>query len=105
MDIRTFSKDGDLEFYQKEHFIAMTGDGAGFYRLESFDTPEMKELLSRKCEKREEWKGVCKGVNGLSTMTDRDVVEKRRTQRTGINSKDFMRAKNCRTITRTRICR
>ena len=76
MDIRTFSKDGDLEFYQKEHFIAMTGDGAGYSRLESFDTPEMKVLLSRKCEKREEWKGVCKGVNGLSTMTDRDVVEK-----------------------------
>ena len=76
MDIRTFSKDGDLEFYQKEHFIAMTGDGSGYFRLESFDTPEMKELLSRKCEKREEWKGVCKGVNGLSTMTDRDVVEK-----------------------------
>ena len=76
MDIRSFSKDGDLEFYQKDHFIAMTGDGAGYFRLESFDTPEMKELLSRKCEKREEWKGVCKGVNGLSTMTDRDVVEK-----------------------------
>lgn len=76
MDIRTFSKDGDMEFYQKEHFIAMTGDGAGYSRLESFDTSEMKELLSRKCEKREEWKGVCKGVNGLSTMTDRDVVEK-----------------------------
>lgn len=76
MDIRTFSKDGDLEFYQKEHFIAMTGDGAGYSRFESFDTSEMKELLSRKCEKREEWKGVCKGVNGLSTMTDRDVVEK-----------------------------
>lgn len=76
MDIRTFSKDGDLEFYQKEHFIAMTGDGAGCSRLESFDTPEMKELLSRKCGKREEWKGVCKGVNGLFTMTDRDVVEK-----------------------------
>ena len=58
MDIRTFSKDGDLEFYQKEHFIAMTGDGSGYSRLESFDTPEMKELLSRKCEKREEWEGV-----------------------------------------------
>ena len=76
MNIRSFSKDGDLEFYQKEHFIVMTGDGAGFYRLESFDTSEMKELLSRKCEKREEWKGVCKGVNGLSTMSDKDVVEK-----------------------------
>ena len=76
MDIRTFSKDGDLEFYQKDHFIAMTGDGTGYSSLESFDTPEMEELLSRKCEKREEWNGVCKGVNGLSTMTDRDVVEK-----------------------------
>ena len=76
MDIRTFSKDGDLEFYQKEHFIAMTGDGTVYTKLESFDTPEMKEFLSRKCDKREEWKGVCKGVNGLSTMTDRDVVEK-----------------------------
>ena len=76
MDISTFSKDGDLEFYQRDHFIAMTGDGTGYSSLESFDTPEMKELLSRKCEKREEWKGVCKGVNGLSTMTDRDVVEK-----------------------------
>ena len=52
MDIRTFSKDGDLEFYQKDHFIAMTGDGTGYSSLESFDTPEMKELLSRKCEKR-----------------------------------------------------
>ena len=76
MDIRSFSKDGDLEFYQKEHFIAMTGDGTGYSRLESFDTPEMKEFLSRKCEKREEWKGVCKGINGLSTMSDKDVVEK-----------------------------
>ena len=54
----------------------MTGDGAGFYRLESFDTPEMKELLSRKCDKRVEWKGTGKGADGLSTMTDRDVVEK-----------------------------
>ena len=76
MDIRSFSKDGDLEFYQKEHFIAMTGNGAGFYRLESFDTLEMKELLMRKCEKREKWKGVGKGINGLSTMSDKDIVEK-----------------------------
>ena len=76
MDLRTFSKDGSLEFYQKAHFISLTGNGTVYTKLESFDTPEMKELLSRKCEKREEWKGVCKGVNGLSTMTDRDVVEK-----------------------------
>mgnify|MGYP000938138210 FL=1 len=76
MDLRTFSKDGSLEFYQKDHFISLTGNGTVYTKLESFDTPEMKEFLSRKCDKREEWKGVCKGVNGLSTMTDRDVVEK-----------------------------
>ena len=76
MDLRSFSRDGDLEFYQKEHFIAMTGKGAGYSRLESFDRPEMKEILSRKCEKRTEWKGTGKGVSGLSTMSDKDVVEK-----------------------------
>lgn len=76
MDLRTFSKDGSLEFYQKGHFISLTGNGTVYTKLGSFDTPEMKEFLSRKCDKREEWKGVCKGVNGLSTMTDRDVVEK-----------------------------
>ena len=76
MDLRTFSKDGSLEFYQKDHFISLTGNGTVYTKLESFDTPEMKEFLSRKCDKREEWKDVCKGVNGLSTMTDRDVVEK-----------------------------
>ena len=27
MDLRSFSKDGDMEFYQDGHFIAMTGDG------------------------------------------------------------------------------
>lgn len=83
MDLRSFSKDGDLEFYQKEHFIAMTGKGAGYSRLESFDRPEMKEILSRKCEKRTEWKGTGKGVSGLSTMSDKDVVEKASTAKNG----------------------
>lgn len=83
MDLRSFSRDGDLEFYQKEHFIAMTGKGAGYSRLESFDRPEMKEILSRKCEKRTEWKGTGKGVSGLSTMSDKDVVEKASTAKNG----------------------
>ena len=76
MDVRSFSKDGDMEFYQEGRFISMTGDGASYSALESFDTPEMKELILRKCEKRGEWKGQGQGVEGLSTMTDRDVVEK-----------------------------
>lgn len=77
MDLRTFSKDGDLEFYQKAHFIAMTGDlSNGTQPISSFDTPNMKEYLSDKCEKRTAWNGVGKGVEGLSSMSDRDVVEK-----------------------------
>lgn len=83
MDLRTFSKGGDLEFYQKEQFIAMTGDGAKTKDLISFDTCGMKPYLESKCEKRIEWKGVCKGENGLSSMSDKDVVEKAREAKNG----------------------
>ena len=76
MDLRSFSKDGDMEFYQDSHFIAMTGDGAGYYNLESFDTPEMKSLLERKLERRTEWKNVGKGMSGLTQMDDRELLEK-----------------------------
>lgn len=76
MDLRTFSHDGDLEFYQKTHFIAMTGDGAEYAELSSFDAPAMKNLLESKCDKRRELKGSGRGVEGLSSMSDRDVVEK-----------------------------
>lgn len=83
MDLRTFSKGGDLEFYQKEQFIAMTGDGAKPKDLVNFDTCGMKPYLESKCEKRIEWKGVCKGENGLSSMSDKDVVEKAREAKNG----------------------
>lgn len=83
MDLRTFSKGGDLEFYQKEQFIAMTGDGAKTKDLANFDTCGMKPYLESKCEKRIEWKGVCKGENGLSSMSDKDVVEKAREAKNG----------------------
>ena len=76
MDLRSFSKDGDMEFYQDSHFIAMTGDGAGYYNLESFDTPEMKSLLERKLERRTEWKNVGKGMSGLTQLDDRELLEK-----------------------------
>ena len=75
-DLRSFSKDGDMEYYQGGQFIAMTGDGAGYSRLASFDTPEMKSLLSRKLERRQEWKNSGKGVAGLSQMEDHELLEK-----------------------------
>lgn len=83
MDLRTFSKGGDLEFYQKEQFIAMTGDGAKTKDIVNFDSCGMKPYLESKCEKRIEWKGVCKGENGLSSMSDKDVVEKAREAKNG----------------------
>ena len=75
-DLRSFSKDGDMEYYQGGQFIAMTGDGAGFYWLGDFDTPEMKALLERKLERRTEWTNVGKGEAGLTQMDDRELLEK-----------------------------
>ena len=75
-DLRSFSKDGDMEYYQDRHFITMTGDGAGYSRLESFDTPEMQSLLEHKLERRTEWKNAGKGEAGLSQMDDRELLEK-----------------------------
>ncbi len=74
--IRTFSKDGDLEFYQKSQFISMTGDGVSYHRLDSLDKSKIKKILESKCEKRTEWQGISKGAVGLSSMSDKDVVEK-----------------------------
>jgi primase-polymerase (primpol)-like protein len=76
MDIRTFSKDGDLEYYQKAQFIALTGDCDAIAEPQSFDNTEVETLLRSKCEQRTEWKGQGKGLDGLQTMSDRDVVEK-----------------------------
>ncbi len=75
-DLRSFSKDGDMEYYQGGQFIAMTGDGTGFYQLGDFDTPEMKSLLERKLERRTEWTNVGKGEAGLAQMDDRELLEK-----------------------------
>jgi hypothetical protein len=61
MDLRTFSKDGDMEFYQKSHFITMTGDGVSCSELASFDAPEAKKLIESKCERRVHWKGTGAG--------------------------------------------
>lgn len=75
-DLRPFSKDGDMEYYQDRHFITMTGDGATCSELASFDTPEMQSLLEHKLERRTEWKNVGKGEAGLSQMDDRELLEK-----------------------------
>ena len=75
-DLRSFSQDGDLEYYRSFRFIAMTGDNYGSSELKSFDNAPMKALLESKLQKREVWKGTGMGVEGLSLMGDREVYEK-----------------------------
>lgn len=75
-DLRSFSKDKTMEYYQDTHFIAMTGDYYGSSDLKSFDTPEMKKILESKLEKRTEWTNTGSGIEGLSSMDDREMLDK-----------------------------
>lgn len=75
-DLRTFSKDGDMEYYRKAHFIAMTGNGVTAKNLKSFDNPDMQRMLEDKFEKRVECKSVGLGIDGLSVLSDREVLDK-----------------------------
>ena len=75
-DLRSYSKDKTMEYYQDGHFIAMTGDFYGSSELKSFDTLEMKTVLESKLEKRTEWKNTGMGVAGLSSMDDREMLDR-----------------------------
>ena len=75
-DLRSFSKDKTMEYYQGGHFIAMTGDYYGSSELKSFDSPMMMNVLESKLEKRTEWKNTGKGVEGLSSMDDREMLDR-----------------------------
>ncbi len=76
MDVRTFSEDGEMEFYRGAHFIAMTGDNYGGTELKSFDELHMKNIIESKCAKRTALEGQGLGVEGLSRLSDREVVER-----------------------------
>lgn len=90
MDVRSFSKDGKLEFYQKSHFITVTGDRAGnSSSLANFDSLPIKGHLEEVCGKHAEWKGTGQGVEGLSSMSDRDVVEKACSAKNGATFKAY----------------
>lgn len=75
-DLRSFSKDKTMEYYQGGHFITMTGDNYGSSELKSFDTPIMTSVLESKLEKRVAWENTGKGTAGLSSMDDREMLEK-----------------------------
>ena len=90
LDVRSFSKDKKLEFYQKSHFITVTGDKAGSYvMLSNFDSRPIKQYLEEVCGKHAEWKGAGRGVEGLSSMSDREVVEKACSAKNGATFKAY----------------
>jgi putative DNA primase/helicase len=77
LNLRAFSKDGGSEFYQKSHFIAMTGCLQNdTTKLADLDELPVKGYLLEHHATRSNVNGVGKGVEGLSSMSDRDVVEK-----------------------------
>ena len=76
MDVRTFSTDGEMEFYRGAHFIAMTGDDMGGTELKSFDEPHIKSVIESKCAKRTALEGQGLGVEGLSRLSDMSLMNK-----------------------------
>ncbi len=75
-DLRSYSKDNTMEYFQGSHFIAMTGDNFGSSELCSFDTPMMQNVLQSKLERRTAWKNTGMGVEGLSSMDDREMLDR-----------------------------
>ncbi|MCD8307475.1 MAG: hypothetical protein LUD51_04515, partial [Clostridia bacterium] len=76
-EVRAFSKDGKMEFYRKAHFISMTGAcREGETKLESFDTPDMRYFIRNNFDKRVQYRKTGQGLEGLSKMSDRDILER-----------------------------
>lgn len=78
MGLQVFSDAGDMEFYERGKFMTVTGDafGEGRKNLLNFDELPVKELLSRKFSKHKTYSWAGKGIKGLSSMPDREVLEK-----------------------------
>lgn len=78
MGLQVFSDAGDMEFYERGKFMTVTGDafGEGRKNLLNLDELPVKDLLSRKFSKHKTYSWAGKGIKGLSSMTDREVLER-----------------------------
>ena len=78
MGLRVFSDAGDMEFYERGKFMTVTGDafGEGRKNLLNLDELPVKDLLSRKFSKHKTYSWAGKGIKGLSSMPDREVLER-----------------------------
>ena len=78
MGLQVFSDAGDMEFYERGKFMTVTGDafGEGRKNLLNLDELPVKDLLSRKFSKHKTYSWAGKGIKGLSSMPDREVLER-----------------------------
>ena len=78
MGLQVFSDAGDMEFYERGKFMTVTGDafGEGRKNLLNLDELPVKELLSRKFSRHKTYSWAGKGIKGLSSMPDREVLER-----------------------------
>ena len=78
MGLQVFSDAGDMEFYERGKFMTVTGDafGEGRKNLLNLDELPVRDLLSRKFSKHKTYSWAGKGIEGLSSMPDREVLEK-----------------------------
>ena len=78
MGLQVFSDAGDMEFYERGKFMTVTGDAFGEGRKELLNLDELpvRDLLSKKFGKHKTYSWAGKGIEGLSSMPDREVLEK-----------------------------
>jgi hypothetical protein len=82
-DVRVWSRDGDMEFYQETHFITMTGDGVETKEIMDIDASPVMEIIDEKFTPRLHTTTQGQGIEGLSRMSDRDVIERASKSKTG----------------------
>lgn len=78
LGLQVFSDAGDMEFYERGKFMTVTGDAFGESKknLLNLDGLPVRDLLSRKFSKHKTYSWAGKGIEGLSSMPDREVLEK-----------------------------
>lgn len=96
LGLRVFSDAGDMEFYERGKFMTVTGDSYGENKKEllNLDALAVKNLLLKKFSKHKTYGGIGKGIEGLSSMSDREVIEKASTARHGDTFKALYEGKD-----------
>ncbi len=77
LGLQVYSDAGDMEFYERGKFMTITGDAFNNDKnLLNFDEMPIKDILLKRFSKHKEYSGIGKGIEGLASMSDRDVIER-----------------------------